>query len=120
MTARDYVFVENLQIETVIGIYEWEQNTRQNVRIDLQLACDASAAAKTDEIDQALNYHAVCNRLEDFVGKTRHKLVETLADRIAELILSEFGVSWLKVSVSKPGAVPSADNVGVVIERSSD
>lgn len=117
---RDFVFVENLKIETVIGIYEWEQNTRQTVRIDLQMACDATAAADTDDIAQTLNYHAVCERLNEFVGQGRHKLVETLANHIAQLIMSEFGVPWLKVSVSKPGAVSTADNVGVVIERSSD
>lgn len=113
----DIVFIEGLRIDTVIGIHPWERRLRQTVVLDLELASDNPRAARDDRIEDALDYAAVAGRLESFVGDSRFQLIETLAERVAALLLAEFGVPWLRLTVSKPGAVPRARSVGVVIER---
>lgn len=113
----DIVFIEDLRIETIIGIYDWEREIRQVVAIDLEMATDNTKPASTENIDDALNYKAVAKRLIQFVGDSEFQLVETLAERIAEILLKEFNVSWVKLKLSKPGAVTGSKAVGVVIER---
>lgn len=113
----DIVFLRGLRIETVIGIYHWEKEIKQPVILDLEMSTDVARAAATDRIEDALDYKAVSKRLKDFVGGSQFELVETLAERIAELIRSEFGVAWLRLSVNKTGAITAAGDVGVVIER---
>jgi dihydroneopterin aldolase len=114
----DIVFVRDLRIETVIGIYDWEREIKQTVVLDLEMASDVRKAAATERIEDALNYKAVAKRLIQFVGESNFQLVETLAERCAEIILNEFGVPWLRLSVNKIGAVSGARDVGVLIERS--
>lgn len=118
MNSRDRVFIEDLQIETVIGIFDWERKVRQTVSIDLEMSADIAHAATYDAIDHTLNYKAVAKRLIGFVSDSRFELVETLAERCAEIILKEFDVDWLRLKLSKPGAVRGSRNVGVIIERS--
>ena len=113
----DHVFIEDLRIETVIGIYDWERNIRQTVALDLEMAFDNTVPAASDRIDDTLDYKRVSKRLIAFVGESRFELVETLAERCAEIVMREFGVPWLKLKLSKPGAVTGAKAVGVVIER---
>ena len=113
----DHVFIEDLRIETVIGIYDWERNIRQTVALDLEMAFDNTVPAASDRIDDTLDYKRVSKRLIAFVGESRFELVETLAERCAEIVMREFGVSWLRLKLSKPGAVTGAKAVGVVIER---
>jgi dihydroneopterin aldolase len=113
----DIVFLRGLRIETVIGIYDWEKEVRQPVILDLEMSADVAKAAASDRIEDALNYKAVSKRLKQFVGEGRFELVETLAERCAEIIRSEFGVSWVRLSVNKIGAVSDARDVGVIIER---
>jgi dihydroneopterin aldolase len=113
----DIVFIEDLRIETIIGIYDWEREVRQVVALDLEMASDNRIAAASENIDDALNYKAVAKRLIKFVGDSQFLLVETLAERIAEIILSEFKVPWLRLKLSKPGAVTGSRAVGVIIER---
>lgn len=115
----DTIFLRDLRIETVIGIYDWERRIRQTVSIDLEMAADVRRAAASDRIDDTLNYKAVAKRLIDFVGASSFLLVETLAERIAEIVVTEFDVPRVRVTVSKPGAVRGARDVGVAIERSS-
>ena len=115
----DIVFVRDLQIETVIGIFDWERRIRQTVSLDLEMGADIRRAAASDAIDDALDYKAVSKRLIDFVGASEFQLVETLAERIAAIVLEEFGVPWLRLTVNKPGAVRGSRSVGVVIERAS-
>lgn len=115
--VMDIVFLRDLRVETVIGVYEWERRIRQVVRIDLEMATDVARAAASDAIEDALDYKAVAKRLVRFVGEGRFGLVETLAERIAAIVREEFGVPWVRVRVSKPGAVRGASDVGVVIER---
>ncbi len=113
----DIIYLRELRVETVIGIYEWERRIRQPVFIDLQMAADIRHAAATDNIDDTLNYKAVAKRLIAFIEGSQFQLVETLAERIAEIVMSEFRVPWLRLELNKRGAVRGARDVGVIIER---
>ncbi len=113
----DIVYINDLRIETVIGIYDWEREIRQVVSIDLEMAGDNRKAAASESIDDALNYKAVAKRLIQFVEQSEFQLVETLAERIAEIVLDEFDVDWLRLKLGKPGAVTGSAEVGVIIER---
>ncbi|TVZ40103.1 dihydroneopterin aldolase [Alteromonadaceae bacterium 2753L.S.0a.02] len=113
----DIVFINDLRINTIIGIYDWEREVRQTVSFDLEMAHDISKAAQTDNIEFALNYKAVAKRIINFVSDAEFLLVETLAEEVAQLIMREFGVKWLRLSVSKPGALRGSRDVGIRIER---
>lgn len=114
----DIVFIRDLRIETVIGVYDWEREIRQTVSIDLEMGTDIRPAAASDHINDALDYKSVAKRLIQFVGESEFLLVETLAQRCADIILNEFQVPWLRLRLSKPGAVTGSQDVGVLIERS--
>ena len=113
----DKVYIRDLRIETVIGIYDWERKIRQTVSIDLEMGTDIRKAAASDHIDDTLEYKSVAKRLIQYVGDSEFQLVETLAERIAEIVLNEFNVPWLRLRLSKPGAVTGSQDVGVIIER---
>jgi dihydroneopterin aldolase len=113
----DIVFLRDLRIETVIGIYDWERKIRQEVILDLEMGCDIRKAAASERIEDALDYKAVAKRLIAFVGESEFQLVETLAERCAEILLREFGIPWVRLSLNKIGAVTGARDVGVLIER---
>lgn len=113
----DTVFVHELEVETTIGIWDWERKIRQTVRIDLDIGADVRSAAEKDDIDTALDYKAIAKRVQEFVGESDFQLVETLAERIAELVLDEFETPWIRVRVSKPRAISGANDVGVLIHR---
>lgn len=115
----DTVFIEDLRIETVIGIYDWEREIRQTVTLDLEMAFDNRVPAASDAIADTLDYKAVSKRLIGFVGGSKFELVETLAERCAAIVREEFGVQWLRLKLGKPGAVTGSRSVGVVIERGS-
>ena len=113
----DIVYLTDLRIETVIGAFEWERRIKQTVALDLEMGTDIAGAAATDNLQDALNYKAVAKRLIAFVGSSEFHLVETLAERVAEVVLREFRVRWLRLRVNEPGAVRGARDVGVIIER---
>lgn len=113
----DRIFLRELRIETTIGIWEWERRIRQYVSIDLEMAADIARAAATDRIEDTLNYKGVAKRVQEFVGASSFQLVETLAERIAALVLEEFDTAWIRVTVNKPGAIRGARDVGVSILR---
>ena len=113
----DIVYIRDLRIETVIGIYDWERKIRQTVSLDLEMGTDIRKAAKSDSIDDTLDYKSVAKRLIQFVEGSEFQLVETMAERIADIVLSEFDVPWMKLRLSKPGAVTGSQDVGVIIER---
>ena len=113
----DIVFLKELRIDTVIGIYQWERQIRQTVVLDIQMGTDIARAAATDQIDDTLNYKAVAKRLIQFVGDSEFQLVETLAERCAGIVRDEFGVRWVRLRLNKKGAVRGASDVGVIIER---
>ena len=113
----DIIFLHDLRVETVIGIWEWERKIRQTVAIDLEMSADIRKAAATDSVDDTLNYKAVAKRVQQFVADSSFQLVETLAEKIAGIVLDEFNVAWVRVRVNKPGAIRGAKDVGVLIER---
>lgn len=113
----DIIFLRDLRIETVIGVYEWERRIKQVVSLDLEMAVNIRKAAASDDLADTLNYKAVAKRLIQFVGESRFNLVETLAERAAAILLEEFSIPWVRLTVSKPGAVRGARDVGVIIER---
>ena len=113
----DRVFIENLTVETVIGIFDWERDIRQAVSLDLEMDFDIRPAAATDRIEDTLDYKAVAKRLIHFVEQSEFQLVETLAERCAEIIREEYGVRWVRLTLNKKGAVRGATDVGVIIER---
>jgi dihydroneopterin aldolase len=115
----DKLFLRELKVETIIGFWEWERRIKQTVSIDLEIGTDARPAAASDRVSSALNYEPIANRLVEFVGAADFHLVESLADAVARIVVGEFGAKWVKVSVAKPGAIPAAREVGVVIERTT-
>ncbi|MGL4613350.1 MAG: dihydroneopterin aldolase [Shewanella sp.] len=114
----DKVLIRQLRVDTVIGVYEWEKCIQQCLLLDLDMAWDIQAAAATDDYASALCYETVSNRLIQLVTEHPIQLIETVAERVAQCVLSEFNVTWVKVVVMKPGAVANASTVGVEIERS--
>jgi len=113
----DIVYIRDLQVDTIIGIYDWEREVRQTISLDLEMAADIRRAAQTDDIQYALNYKAVSKRLIAHLESRDAQLVETLAEEVAEIVRREFGVAWVKLRLSKPGALRGARDVGLVIER---
>lgn len=114
----DLIYVRNLRIECTIGVFEWERRVRQTVAIDLDLAADAARAAASDRLEDTVDYKAIAKRLVEYVGASEFQLVETLAQKVAEIVLGEFAVPWVRVRINKKGALRQATDVGVVIERS--
>lgn len=113
----DTIFIRELKIPAVVGIYDWERRIRQTVSLDLEMGADIRKAAASDRIDDALDYKAVAKRLAEFVGGSDFQLVETMAEAVAALVLKEFKVPWVRLTVNKPGAVRGSKTVGVTIER---
>jgi dihydroneopterin aldolase len=113
----DIIYLHDLRIDTVIGIYDWERRVKQAVILDLDMAVDIRAAAVSGNITDTLDYKKVAKRVINYVGNTDFQLVETLAERVAEIILTEFNVGWLRLRINKKGAVRGAIDVGVIIER---
>lgn len=116
----DRIFLTALTAEAIIGIYDWEREVRQRVEIDLEIWMDLTAAATSDSIDDTLNYKAVAKRVLAFVQESRFRLVEALAGEIARILLAEFPIERVRVTVHKPGAVRHSRDVGVIIERGRD
>lgn len=113
----DKIFLRELSCEAVIGIFDWERQVKQSIMIDLEMSADIRRAARTDHIDDTLNYKGVAKRILAFVEASQFQLVETLAERIAGLVVTEFGVEWVKVTVHKPSAIRHSKDVGIIIER---
>ncbi len=113
----DIIYIRELKVEALIGVYEWEQVVRQTLVLDLDMAVNVSCPAATDDIAHALDYSAVSSRIVAFIEGSQFKLIETLAEHCATIILDEFQCSWMRLSISKPGAIANARDVGVIIER---
>ncbi len=113
----DIVYIRDLRIDTTIGIYDWEREVRQTISLDLEMASDIRKAAETDDIQYALNYKAVAKRIISHVEASECLLVERMAEEIAGIVLNEFAVVWLRLRLSKPGALRGSQDVGIIIER---
>ncbi|NJM10789.1 MAG: dihydroneopterin aldolase [Synechococcaceae cyanobacterium SM1_2_3] len=115
----DIIFIRELRIETTIGVHPWERQIRQTLLLDVELGADIRPATATDCLDDTLNYQAVAQRISAFAAASDVQLVETLGERIAELLRREFAASWLRLTLRKPGALRDAREVGIIIERGS-
>lgn len=115
--SGDRIFVHGLTSECVIGFIDWERRVRQRVVIDLELAADARRAALTDEVRDTLDYRKVVKRVLAFVEASECHLIETLAERVAQVLLEEFAIEWVRISLSKPGAFSHSRDVGIALER---
>lgn len=113
----DKIFLSALTVECIVGIWEWERRVKQTVIIDLEMAADIRRAAAADRIEDTIDYKKVAKRLLAFVGESQFNLVETLAEHIARVVVTEFGVTWVKVRLNKQGAIRGARDVGIEIER---
>jgi len=116
---RDIIFISELRIETVIGIFDWERQIKQTVVLDLELATDISKAAASDHIDDTIDYKTLTKSIISYVEASEFQLVETLAERVCELVRNDFGVPWVRLKLNKPGALRGARDVGILIERGS-
>ena len=116
----DIIYLNDLRIDTVIGIYDWERRTKQTVIFDIEMAADISKAARSDNIDDTVSYKAVAKRLISYVSEVQFELIETLAERVAEILLNEFKVQWCRLRLNKRGAVRGVRDVGIIIERGSN
>jgi len=113
----DIIFLKNLRIETVIGIFDWERKIRQTVFFDIEMSADIKKAATSDHIDDTLDYKALSKVVIEYVENSDFQLVETLAEKVSELIINDFNVSWIRLTLNKKGALRHADDVGIIIER---
>ena len=113
----DIIYLNGLRIETIIGIYDWERRTKQTVILDIEMGADIKKAAATDNINDTLNYKEVAKRLIAFISESKFELVETLAEKVTDIVLNEFDVPWCRLRLNKPGAVKGVRDVGVTIER---
>ena len=113
----DTVFIKGLKAASVIGCYDWERDIRQTLVIDLELKADFTRATQTDALEDALDYAAISQRVIAVCDESRFQLLEALADHLAAIMLAEFSVERLRMTITKPGAVPEAEGVGVVIDR---
>jgi dihydroneopterin aldolase len=116
----DKIFLSQLSIECIVGIWDWERRVKQTVVIDVEMAADIRRAAATDSIADTIDYKRVSKRLLAFVGESQYQLVETLTEQIARVIVTEFGVTWVKVRLNKRGAIRGARDVGIEIERRAE
>ena len=116
----DKIFIHALKTEAIVGIFDWERQVKQTVIVDIEISANITKAARSDSIDDTLNYKRIAKRVLAFVEASNFHLVETLAERIAMLLLEEFGVAWVGLSLSKPGAIRSSRDVGVKLERNRD
>lgn len=113
----DIVFVRDLRVDTIVGVYDWERQIKQTLVFDIDMATDIHCAAETDNLQFAINYHAVSLRVAAYVEAHHTALIETLAEDVAALIRTEFKVPWVRLQLTKPNAVLGARSVGVIIER---
>jgi 7,8-dihydroneopterin aldolase/epimerase/oxygenase len=113
----DIIFLGGLEIETIIGIYDWERETKQTIVLDIEMAFDIQKAAETDDIQYTLNYKTVSKRIISFVEASQFFLVEKLISEIANIIRNEFDAPWVKITLNKKGAIRGASDVGIIIER---
>ena len=116
----DKIVLTDLRVDAVIGIWDWEKRNSQSISIDLEMQTDTKKISQSDSIEDALDYKAVSKRAKQFIQDSQFNLIETLAENLAQIILEEFDVQWLKLSISKPYAIRDSKNIGVSIERTKN
>lgn len=118
IATKDRVLIEGLTVSTTIGVYDWEKNIKQQLVLDLEMAWNNQPAGNSDDVALCLDYFQVSQAITNLVAANKFELIECVAERVAELVIQQFAVTWLRVKVSKPSAITNATNVAVVIERS--
>ncbi len=113
----DIIYLRDLQVDAIIGVWEWERHVRQNLILNLELGADITDAAKSDDLSDTVDYKAVSDRVIEYTKSTEFQLVESLAEKISEIILGEFSVRWVKLTIGKRGILSEVFEVGIVIER---
>jgi len=113
----DIIFIRDLEVETVIGVFDWERKIKQRLVFNIEMATDILAAAKSDDLTQTLDYNAISMQVKDFAEASCFHLIESLAEAVAELIMRDLGVKWLSIRLDKPTAIEFTRSVGVQIER---
>ncbi|MCK5828740.1 MAG: dihydroneopterin aldolase [Methylococcales bacterium] len=113
----DIIFLGNLEASAIIGIYDWERETKQTIILDIEMAFDIKKAAETDDIQHTLDYKSVSERIVSFVEQSNYFLVEKLIEEISKVLLTEFNTPWVKITLNKIGAISRAKDVGIIIER---
>ncbi|HYM36252.1 MAG TPA: dihydroneopterin aldolase [Steroidobacteraceae bacterium] len=116
----DKIFLTGLTVECIVGVWEWERQVKQTVVLDIEMAVDIRKAAASEKLDDTIDYKKVSKRLQSFIGDSQFQLVETLTERVAEIIVKEFHVPLVKVKLNKTGALRGAKDVGVIIERTAE
>lgn len=116
----DKIFLRGLKTEATIGVFEWERQIHQQLRIDLEAATDVAEAAQNDRLDDALDYKNIAKYIQDFVARSEYQLIETLAHELANKLMQEFNIKWLRLCLNKAGAIRGAAGVGITIERGSE
>ena len=115
----DKIFLKNLRLKTRIGLFDWEKQIDQIINIDLEAGFDISKAAKTDDVKHSLDYKTISNKIKEYVKSNDHELIETLIENIAQMILKDFDVKYITLSISKPGAIRDSKDVGITITRNN-
>ncbi|MBS0357954.1 MAG: dihydroneopterin aldolase [Proteobacteria bacterium] len=114
---KDILVINGLTVETSLGVYAWEKKIKRKIKLDFEIAVDIQKVASTDDLKSTIDYHALNQQVTEFLSENSFQLIETLAERVAEFVLEKFSVSWLRLSAYKAYAIPTAKEVGVIIER---
>lgn len=115
----DIVFINQLKLNTIIGIHGWEREKEQPIMLDIEIGCSIKSAANSDNIDDCIDYFSVCERMKTLAKTHQYQLVESFVEEVSRIILKEFMAQWVRVKLNKPDAVNEANGVGVLIERKS-
>ena len=118
--GMDIVFINQLKLETIIGIHDWERENQQPIILDIDIGCSIKSAAQSDQIEHCIDYFSVCERMKELAETHQYQLVESFAEEVSRIILQEFMAQWVRVKLNKPAAVIEASGVGVMIERRRD
>ena len=119
MIKKDRIYVEDLRVKVTIGIFDWEKKIKQEISLSYEIDHDNLSASKEDKIDATTDYKTITKKIISFIEENKFELVETFAEKIAEMVIKDFDVNWIKLRVSKPGALRFSKDVGVIIERSA-
>ena len=118
MIKKDKIYDEDLRVKGTIGIFDWEKKIKQEISLSYEIDHDNLSASKEDKIDATTDYKTITKKIISFIEENKFELVETFAEKIAEMVIKDFDVNWIKLRVSKPGALRFSKDVGVIIERS--
>lgn len=118
--TTDTIFISGLEIETIIGVYDWEREEPRPLFIDIEIGCDISLPSSSDDIADTIDYDLLSKEIGSFASKASYQLIEAFAEAVAQIVLSQNGCEWVKLTINKPGAVENAVSVGISIFRKAN